>query len=468
MPTETEGGEIQRSRSRSRSRSCSRTAEQGLDEVIAAQVIEENRSSNERSRLSSQLQRRITAESTLSSSRSYRGLTEVEAPLPAPSVEHEDSLEHEIRVSNASEAEFRTEEKNKAEREMGLLTSKQRKLRSWHRRLFKIGDIKETLLWLILFSIFGVLARIGLISLESYPGKSVDGLVWVQFIGCLIMGFLSETKDMFALNNGRSLQLYVGLSTGFCGSLTTFSSWMKAAFLAMANAEPHNPRPRGYSVLGLLDEIILTLCLSLGGIKVGAHVGLLLRSSWTKLRHKDNDNSGKGNASVKLGFAIASGYKVLTGLKWLALILGVGCWIGAVLMAVFIDKWRGKVLFAIVFGPLGTITRWLFSRYLNPMAPSFPVGTFTANIFGTSLIALFSIAQQRIENRTGCQVLQGMMDGYCGCLTTVSTFALELQTLKRKHAWRYGAASVICGIVIMVLTLGVDHWRFRELTEQSC
>lgn len=35
----------------------------------------------------------------------------------------------------------------------------------------------------------------------------------------------------------------------------------------------------------------------------------------------------------------------------------------------------------------------------------------------------------------GCQVLQGVQDGFSGCLTTVSTWVLELSSLRRRHAY---------------------------------
>jgi fluoride ion exporter CrcB/FEX len=44
----------------------------------------------------------------------------------------------------------------------------------------------------------------------------------------------------------------------------------------------------------------------------------------------------------------------------------------------------------------------------------------------------------------GCQALQGIQDGFCGCLTTVSTWVLELMSLRRRHAYIYGGLSGTC------------------------
>jgi CrcB protein len=46
------------------------------------------------------------------------------------------------------------------------------------------------------------------------------------------------------------------------------------------------------------------------------------------------------------------------------------------------------------------------------------------------------------------------MDGFCGALTTVSTFVAELNGLRRMHAWMYGAASVVGGLAVMLVVMG--------------
>jgi fluoride exporter len=50
---------------------------------------------------------------------------------------------------------------------------------------------------LIPFSTFGVLARLGLLALGTYDGNSIFPLIYVQAVGCLIMGFAVELKEPF-------------------------------------------------------------------------------------------------------------------------------------------------------------------------------------------------------------------------------------------------------------------------------
>ncbi len=60
-------------------------------------------------------------------------------------------------------------------------------------------------------SIFGALARLGLIALTTYNGQSVFPLAWVQGIGCLVMGLAVGLR-------GPITQVYVRASHFLFGS----------------------------------------------------------------------------------------------------------------------------------------------------------------------------------------------------------------------------------------------------------
>lgn len=131
------------------------------------------------------------------------------------------------------------------------------------------------------------------------------------------------------------------------------------------------------------------------------------------------------------------------------------------------ETWRGQVLFSLVFAPLGCLLRFYMSLKLNGLVPSFPLGTFTANIFGTAVLGMTYDLQRApvsaagmgaVVGVTGCQVLQGVEDGFCGTLTTVSTWVVELTGLRRRHAYVYGGASVFMGLGILVVVMGSVLW----------
>lgn len=347
-----------------------------------------------------------------------------------------------------------------------------------------------TISHLIFYSFLGTLARLGLQALTKYPGAPVFPSVWFNFGGSLVMGFLAEDRMLFREEWGtptydaqvrkakrdavesssdtvvvdlaaakkahqavkKTIPLYIGLATGFCGSFTSFSSFIRDIFLALSNDLPQPgstttvPRNGGYSFMALLAVIIITVTVSLSGLYIGAHLALF---------------SEPYTPTVTLHFGRKFMDPVTVFLAW-------GCWVGAVLMTAMPphDYWRGDALFALVFAPVGTLTRFYASLWLNRWKPSFPLGTFTVNVFGTAVLGIcWDLQHVPLGGVLGCQILQGIEDGFCGCLTTVSTWVSELSALRRRHAWTYGAASVLVSFGVMVLIMGGLRWTegFAEL-----
>lgn len=348
-----------------------------------------------------------------------------------------------------------------------------------------------TISFLVFFAIWGTLARLGLQALTSYPGAPVVfSELWANVAGSFIMGFLSEDMRLFRDEWGgraggadvvqpedepadghrdlekqrrtghgkvkKTVPLYVGLTTGFCGCFTSFSSFERDVFLGLSNdlkAPTYHPttepdalvrRDAGYSVMAVLAVVFSTVALCCAALKMGAHLAVYLDP-----------------VTPTLPFRFTR--RVTDPLF---VVLGLGSWLGAVLMAVFPrhDVWRGQALFACVFAPLGCLARYYVSLLLNAKVPSFPLGTFVCNLFGTAVLGMaFDLQRVAIGSVVGgsvvgCQVLQGIEDGFCGALTTVSTWMLELDTLRRGHAYVYGAGSVVVGLSIITVVMGSVRW----------
>lgn len=368
-------------------------------------------------------------------------------------------------------------------------------------RASKLATEIYTISYLVFFSIMGTLSRLGLQALTFYPGAPIQtGLLWANVGGSLIMGFLSEDRKLFREEWGspsslkqaqghddekgnplhrspsagqrhagvkKTLPLYIGLATGFCGSFTSFSSFMRDCFFALSNAlqvpiahpstapisETLNVhRNPGYSFMAVLSVLIITIGLSLGALQLGAHLALGLEPF---------------TPSIPFLFARKFVDRSIVLLAW-------GCWLGAIFMAIWPpdrpsgpagkvswaqETWRSQALFALVFAPLGCLLRFYASLHLNGRIKSFPLGTFAVNIFGTMMEAIFLDLQRvPIGGMVGCQVLQGMSDGFCGCLTTVSTWVVELKGLRLRHAYFYGLMSVGVALGLMVIIVGSLQW----------
>lgn len=362
-----------------------------------------------------------------------------------------------------------------------------------------------TIAHLIFFSIFGTLARLGVQWIAFYPSTPiVTPVIWANVGGSFLMGILSEDRQLFRdewmprermtsekrnsmkeqepgeltaaerMKIKKTIPLYVGLAVGFCGSFTSFSSFMRDVFLALSNDLPvpvnhpstgtittssEVPRDGGYSFLALLAIIIATVALSLGALIVGAHTALAFDSITPRIPSRFTRRL----------------------LDPLMVFLGFGCWLGALFLAIWPpdrpsgpssagswanETWRGTVLFPIVFAPTGCLLRYYVSIKLNSLVPSFPLGTFAANMFGTAIEGMcYDIQHVGVGvngavggGLVGCQVLQGVQDGFCGCLTTVSTWVGEINGLRRRSAYVYAVASIVGGFCLMVVIMGSVKW----------
>ncbi|PUU72374.1 CrcB-like protein-domain-containing protein [Tuber borchii] len=182
----------------------------------------------------------------------------------------------------------------------------------------------------------------------------------------------------------------------------------------------------------MLGYVIGTMAISLGGLQVGAHLAVFSKGLLRKLPFCWTDA--------------------------LAVPVGLGMWIASVIMAVLIKKWRGDVLFACVLSPPGAIVRFWASRLGNPIFRVFPLGTFMVNILGTATLAGLLVGRYVHSGGNTCDVLKGLGDGFCGCLTTVSTFVVEVRSLRTGHDYIYAGASIVVGLCLTILILGSYTW----------
>lgn len=133
-------------------------------------------------------------------------------------------------------------------------------------------------------------------------------------------------------------------------------------------------------------------------------------------------------------------------------------------------SYRHQATAALMFSFPGTLTRYFLSVLLNPIVHTIPLGTFAANSLGTALLGVFYTVQRRVNpvSDTSCTLLQGLSDGYCGCLTTISTFAAELEALKEWKAWFYGVVSWMAGQLLLLLIVEVPFWTGHVRRAVTC
>lgn len=124
-----------------------------------------------------------------------------------------------------------------------------------------------------------------------------------------------------------------------------------------------------------------------------------------------------------------------------------------------------RAVIAISVGAaLGALLRWVLSERLNALFPTLPPGTLAANLIGGFIIgiaAAYFAQAQHIAPEWRLLIITG----FCGGLTTFSTFSGEVVTLL--EAGRLGPAFAaiavhVTGSLAMTFAgLGTFHWLMR-------
>jgi len=123
-----------------------------------------------------------------------------------------------------------------------------------------------------------------------------------------------------------------------------------------------------------------------------------------------------------------------------------------------------KPILAISLGAvLGALLRWQLGLKLNSFFPSLPPGTLTANLIGGYIIGLaVAYFAQAPDIAPEWRLL--IITGFCGGLTTFSTFSAEVVTLLQagRLVWAMGSiATHVAGSLAMTLA-GLATWQMFQ------
>jgi len=142
-------------------------------------------------------------------------------------------------------------------------------------------------------------------------------------------------------------------------------------------------------------------------------------------------------------------------------------WVGPVRRWVF-PVVRHKMILLFVGGGIGTVARYLLSKWFNeqPWGQGFPWGTFAINVSGSFILgaAAVVILERLSPAHQNWYLLLGT--GFCGGYTTFSTFEWETYKLVRDGSWWYALANVFgsvlagfIGVLLAVMAVGVIFSR---------
>ncbi|KAL1309927.1 hypothetical protein AAHE18_17G213800 [Arachis hypogaea] len=294
-------------------------------------------------------------------------------------------------------------------------------------------DYASCMIHMAVFGILGVLTRYLLQKLFG-PGEanltSNKTVLYLDLpanmIGSFLMGWFGV---VFKTDISQvSEHLAIAITTGYLGSLTTFSGWNQKM-----------------------------LQLSVSGHWLFAILGFLL-------------------GLFLVGFSIIVGIETAKGFKWLlnklnmcsgsGILWGVS---GALLKAKFKNGGSGAELwFACMVGPVGVWIRWFLAR-LNGRGLGraglfkwMPFGTLIANVSAACVMAALSTVKEAVNTKDCDTIVIGTQLGLLGCLSTVSTFAAEFNAMRESnHPWRayvYAIITMCASFVLGILIYCVPVW----------
>jgi len=113
-------------------------------------------------------------------------------------------------------------------------------------------------------------------------------------------------------------------------------------------------------------------------------------------------------------------------------------------------------LSAIAIGAVaGAWLRWGLGLALNPVFPTLPLGTLTANLVGGLIIGVMMTAADPLGLSAATRLL--ITTGFLGALTTFSTFSAETVNLllRSQYAWAVGAAAAHLGGSLLMTGVGI-------------
>lgn len=117
------------------------------------------------------------------------------------------------------------------------------------------------------------------------------------------------------------------------------------------------------------------------------------------------------------------------------------------------------LLAVFIGGGTGSVARWLLSLKLNPMHHALPLGTLTANLIGAFIIGAGLAWFNRLPQIDPVWKLL-ITTGFCGGLTTFSTFSSEVVFLLQAGKVSWALLNVAVNLLGSFAMTALALWLF--------
>lgn len=111
-----------------------------------------------------------------------------------------------------------------------------------------------------------------------------------------------------------------------------------------------------------------------------------------------------------------------------------------------------KLLYIGFGGFLGSILRYVSSKYLNQLMSGFPLGTLVVNVSGSFVLG-FLLYSVSFGKNISSDTRDFIAIGFIGAFTTMSTFAYESFRLLELNEWMFFALNLFFNIILCLLAV---------------
>nr|WP_249215868.1 fluoride efflux transporter CrcB [Citrobacter sp. JGM124] len=116
-------------------------------------------------------------------------------------------------------------------------------------------------------------------------------------------------------------------------------------------------------------------------------------------------------------------------------------------------------------GGVGSVARWLLSAKYNMANLAIPMGTLIANLVGAFIIGLAFALFSRFTNVDPIWKLL-ITTGFCGGLTTFSTFSYEVMMLLQEGRLAWAGLNVLVNLAGSFLMTAFAFWLVAATAHQ--
>lgn len=348
------------------------------------------------------------------------------------------------------------------------------------------------------------------------------GTFIIGLVATSAMVQIDENKAIAALGVDHPWQsnaaFQVGIRTGLCGSITTFSSWMLEAMTTCLT---------GNQWLTGIGQIVVGFCCAVISFALGTQTALLIHHRTTlspleneKIRYsikeaeymfgeaqnpdrvsmdleqlepdlpmqrplsesevrvsdyiktedpnrKESLKPAKDDPALHEGSLQAYQPQTVDHMACTLLaLLTIGACFGVAYETEHV--WIRNIWLSVLFAPFGCICRWLLSKCNYSLKKKnldwLPLGTLAANWIGVMIDYVLQSVQLHVSpGYWGSLVISSIETGFCGCLTTVSTLIAEIMKLSELlpfslRTYLYTAVTFVGAFILGLCLLGWVFW----------